>query len=145
MKRILLFTIVAVLPVSAQWRRFGHRSARPTGSLGIGFSTPTNPVATRLNAGWNVAGGIGVTRGSVGIMLDAMFTDFGITHDALVRAGARRGSQKYWAVTVDPIFHVNERGPVDFYITGGGSGSTPGSRSTELPLASLGRTPAGMI
>jgi hypothetical protein len=77
-------------------------------------------VATRLDAGWNLAGGIGVTRGSVGIMVDGMFSDFGITHDALLRAGARRGSQKYWALTVDPIFHVNERGPVDFYLTGGG-------------------------
>ena len=112
--------IVTVLPVSARWRRFGHRSARPTGLLGEGLSTLVNPVATRLDAGWNLAGGIGVTRGSVGIMVDAMFNDFGITRDALVRARARRGSQEYWAVTVDPIFHVNERGPVDSYLTGGG-------------------------
>jgi hypothetical protein len=120
MKRLIIFAILAVLPVSAQWRRFGQRSARPTGYLGGGLSTATNPVATRLNAGWNLAGGIGVTRGSAGIMVDAMLSDFGINHDALVRAGARRGSQKYWALTVDPIFHVNERGPVDFYVTGGG-------------------------
>jgi hypothetical protein len=120
MKRLLLSIIVAGLPVSAQWRHFGDESARPTGFLGAGISTPVNPVATRLDAGWNLAGGIGVTRASVGIMLDAMFTDFGITHAALARAGARRGSQQYWAVTIDPVFHVNERGPVDFYITGGG-------------------------
>jgi hypothetical protein len=120
MKRLLLFIIVAVLPASAQWRHFGDRSARPTGYFGFGFSTPANPVATRLNEGWNLAGGIGVTRGPVGIMVDAMFNDFGFTHDALLRAGARRGSQRYWALTVDPIFHVNERGPVDFYVTGGG-------------------------
>ena len=120
MKRLLLFIIVAVLPMSAQWRRFGHSSTRPTGFVGGGFSTPVNPVATRLDAGWNLAGGVGVTRGSVGVMVDAMLTGFGITHDALVSAGARKGSQKYWAVTVDPIFHVNERGPVDFYLTGGG-------------------------
>jgi hypothetical protein len=53
-------------------------------------------------------------------MVDAMFNDFGINHEALLRAGARRGSQRYWALTVDPVFHVNERGPVDFYLTGGG-------------------------
>ena len=34
MKRLLVFVILAVLPVSAQWRRFGHRSARPTGFVG---------------------------------------------------------------------------------------------------------------
>ena len=120
MKRLLLIILVAVLPASAQWRRFGQSYTRPTGYLGLGISTPTNPVGTRLDEGWNLAGGIGVARGSVGIMLDAMFTDFGMNHAALVRAGARRGSQKYWALTVDPVFHVNERGPVDFYITGGG-------------------------
>lgn len=49
-----------------------------------------------------------------------MYNDFGINHTALSRTGARSGSQKYWALTVDPIFHVNERGPVDFYVTGGG-------------------------
>jgi hypothetical protein len=120
MKRLLLCIIVAGLPASAQWRHFGDSSTRPTGFLGIGLSTPTNPVATRLDAGWNLAGGVGVTHGSLGILVDAMFNDFGINQAALVRAGARGGSQKYWAVTVDPIFHVNQRGPVDFYLTGGG-------------------------
>jgi len=120
MKRLLLLILVAVAPAPAQWRHFGQPLTRPTGYFGFGFSTPANPVARRLNAGWNLAGGIGVTRGPVGIMLDAMFNDFGFTHDALLRAGARSGRQKYWALTVDPIFHVNERGPVDFYVTGGG-------------------------
>jgi hypothetical protein len=81
---------------------------------------PVNPTATRLDPGWNLSGGIGLTQEYVGVMLDALFTDFGITHGALVREGAARGSQKYWAVTIDPIFHVNQRGPVDFYLTGGG-------------------------
>src|SRR6266699_1377066 len=49
-----------------------------------------------------------------------MFSEFGINHAALFQAGVPRGDQKYWAVTVDPIFHVNERGLLDFYITGGG-------------------------
>jgi hypothetical protein len=120
MKRLLLLILVAVLPAAAQWRHFGQTLTRPTGYFGFGFSTPANPVATRLNEGWNLAGGIGVTRGPVGVMVDAMFNDFGFTRDALLRAGAHRGSQKYWALTVDPIFHVNERGPVDFYVTGGG-------------------------
>lgn len=77
-------------------------------------------MAARLDAGWNPAGGIGVTHSAVGTMLDAMVTDFRITHAALARAGARRGSQEYQTVTVGPIFHVSERGPVDFCLTGGG-------------------------
>ena len=118
--RFLFFIMLVVLPASAQPGPFGPPPARPTGFLGAGFATPVNPLATRLDAGWHLSGGIGVTQEYVGIMLDAMFTDFGITHSALVREGAARGSQKYWAVTVDPIFHVNQRGPIDFYVTGGG-------------------------
>jgi hypothetical protein len=136
MKRLLLFMIVAILPASAQWRHFGDRSTRLTGFAGMGFSVPSNPVAARLDAGWNLAGGIGVTHGSVGIMLDATFADFGITHTALMQAAARVGSQKYWALTVDPVFHVNERGPVDFYLTGGGGIYTQNTKyrtSANLP------------
>ncbi len=136
MKRFLLLTLLAAPPGFAQWRHFGDRSARPTGYFGIGVSTPANPAARSLDEGWNISGGIGVTRGSVGVMVDAMFNDFGITNAALLDAGAGRGSQKYWALTVDPVFHVNERGPVDFYLTGGGGLY---SRITQF------RTTAGLI
>jgi hypothetical protein len=121
MKRFPFFIVLVVVPASAQRGPFGPPpDVHPTGFFGVGFTTPVNPLATRLDAGWNLAGGIGVTQEYVGVMLDAMFTDFGITSAALAREGAARGSQKYWAVTVDPIFHVNQRGPLDFYITGGG-------------------------
>jgi len=53
-------------------------------------------------------------------MLDAMFNDFGINRATLGSVGANDGNQRYWAVTLDPVFHVNQRGPVDFYVTGGG-------------------------
>jgi hypothetical protein len=49
-----------------------------------------------------------------------MFADLGINRSALVRVGARRGDQKYWSVTLDPILHINQRGLVAFYVTGGG-------------------------
>jgi len=120
MKRFLLVTLVAALPLSAQWRRFGHTETRPTGYVGIGFTTPTNPVANFLDEGWNIAGGVGMTHGPIGIMFDAIYTDLGIDHSVLSLAEAHSGSLKYWALTVDPVFHVNERGPVDFYVTGGG-------------------------
>jgi hypothetical protein len=52
-------------------------------------------------------------------MVDFLAAGLGINHAALVRQGAQHGSQKYWAVTLDPIVHINERGPADFYLTGG--------------------------
>lgn len=120
MKRVLLCMVIAGLPAAAQWRHFGTQPARMSGFFGIGFSEAANPLARGLDAGWNLAGGVGVTGDYFGIMADAMFTEFGINDAALNRSGFRRGHQKYWAITADPIIHINQRGPVDFYITGGG-------------------------
>jgi hypothetical protein len=119
MQRICLVLLVAVLPASAQWRHFGRSDTRPTGGFGVGFSTPVNPLATSLDAGWSLAGGAGIQKGSVGVMVDVLVTGFGINHAALLRQGAQHGTEKYWALTLDPIVHINQRGPVDFYLTGG--------------------------
>jgi hypothetical protein len=119
MKKLLIFALVAAVPAAAQWRRFGQEEVRPTGWFGVGAATPINPLATRLDTGWSISGGAGITSKYVGIMLDANYTDFGINREELRRIGAPRGFQKYWSVTVDPVFHVNQRGPVDFYVTGG--------------------------
>ena len=120
MKQTLLFLLIASLPAAAQWRHFGSDRAHPTGYVGIGFSQPLNPLAESLNTGWNLAGGVGVTGRYLGIMLDGMFADFGISRRELDFAGANTGRERYFAATVNPVFHVNSTGPVDFYITGGG-------------------------
>jgi len=119
MQRLLFFLLVGVVPATGQWRHLGHPYLEPTGFVGIGGSTAVNPLARNLDAGWNFAGGFGVTQGYAGVMADFMFTDFGITHSALVRQDARSGYQRFWALTVDPNVHVNPRGPVDFYLTAG--------------------------
>jgi hypothetical protein len=120
MKRVLILCVVAALPAAAQWHHFGEDRFRLTGYFGGGFSEPINPAARNLDTGWNVSGGVGATNKWFGILFDAMFNDFGFNHSTLVQVGAPHGSQKFWAVTVDPVFHVNERGPVDFYVTAGG-------------------------
>ena len=120
MRRILVFLWIVAMPAFSQWRRFGSPELEPTGWVGVGMSTPVNPLATRLNnAGWNIAGGFGFTQGYAGVMVDAMFNGFSINDTVLRREGARSGYQRYWAVTVDPVLHVNPRGPADFYITAG--------------------------
>jgi hypothetical protein len=122
MQRLLFFLLVGALPAAGQWRHLGQsyfEHLEPTGFVGIGGSTAVNPLARNLDAGWNFAGGFGVTQGYTGVMADFMFTDFGITHSALVRQDARSGYQRFWALTVDPIVHVNPRGPVDFYLVAG--------------------------
>jgi len=119
MKKILLI-FVTLVPAAAQWRHFGEEPLRPTGFVGIGFSAPVNPAARNLDPGWNLAGGVGIVKKYVGATLDVTFSDFGINHSTLQRLRATDGSQRYWAITVDPMVHVNPRGPVDFYLTGGG-------------------------
>ena len=120
MKRTLLCMILAALPAAAQWRHFGSEPISPTGFFGVGFTSPVNPLARDLDTGWNLSGGFGVTSNYVGVMLDAMVTSLGVSHNTLVDIGFPEGNQRYWAVTLDPVFHVNRRGPVDFYVTGGG-------------------------
>ena len=119
MKQFLLLLSLAAVPALAQPRYFGSEPWRPTGSFGVGFAAPANPLANRLNTGWNIAGGVGVVQNYFGVTVDAMLNDYGINRATLAQVGARKGSQKYWAVTVDPMFHVNDRGPLDFYVIGG--------------------------
>ena len=120
MTKLAMVLVVAAWPAVAQWRHFGDPDLRPTAYYGVGATAPVNPIASHLNTGWNMAGGGGVQYGFLGFTIDAMYNDFGINRRALFDVGARRGRQKYWAVTANPAFHVNPRGPVDFYITGGG-------------------------
>ncbi len=122
MKRTLLLCLAGALTAAAQPGGMGWaREMRGAGWFGVGASAPINPIARSLDsAGWNIAGGVGVTGEYVGIMLDATYNEFGINRRTLFRTGADDGHQRFWGFTVDPVFHVNQRGPVDFYITGGG-------------------------
>jgi hypothetical protein len=118
MKHIVFLTLLSTLPLSAQWHHFGE--ARPTGFFGVGATAPVNPAARQLDTGWGFTGGIGVVKQYVGLNLDFMFNDFGLNRATLRNTGATHGSQKFWALTADPVFHVNPRGPIDFYVTAGG-------------------------
>jgi hypothetical protein len=118
-KQLLIFFILT-LPAGAQWRHFGNSETRATGYFGAGAGVPINPAARRLDIGWAVSGGVGVTSRFVGLMLDVNFVDFGLNRATLARVGAPHGDQKYWSITANPVFHVNERGPIDFYVTAGG-------------------------
>jgi hypothetical protein len=92
-----------------------------TGYVGAGPSVPINPIGSRLDPGWNISAGAGVSGRYVGVMLDFMYNDLGINSNSLAQYGAPGGSTRVWAFTLDPVVHLAPReGPVDFYITGGG-------------------------
>lgn len=119
MKKLLIFATLAALPAAAQWRRFGEQPQFEA-HFGVGAVTPINPLARSLDTGWSLGGGVGVSGRYLGVLFDFNYTDMGINRETLRLIGAPRGDQKYWSLTVDPIFHVNRRGPIDFYLVGGG-------------------------
>jgi len=105
---------LAALPVCAQTSRF-------TGFVGGGFTTPINPIGSRLDTGWNVTAGAGVNANRhVGLMLDFMYNENPINGTFLNQVQAPDGHVRVWGFTLDPVFHVTTEGPVDFYVTGGG-------------------------
>jgi opacity protein-like surface antigen len=103
------------LPGLAQTSRF-------TGFVGGGFSEPVKALGTRLDRGWNAAGGVGINfNDHFGGLLDFSFNDFGINRTALNNAGAPGGTTRIWSVTLDPIVHLaSVESRADLYLTGGG-------------------------
>ncbi len=117
MKKIafcLVSLCAAGLPASAQFSHF-------TGFVGGGFTTPLNPIGSRLDNGWNVSAGAGVNANHhLGLMLDFIYADNGINRKFLDQVQTPNGSMRVWGFTLDPVIHVTQEGPVDFYVTGGG-------------------------
>jgi hypothetical protein len=95
---------------------------RFTGYVGGGPSVPLNPIASRIDTGWNVSAGAGVTGRQAGILLNFIYNENAINQGVLNQIGAPNGSTRIWGFTLDPVVHLNPRreGSVDFYITGGG-------------------------
>jgi hypothetical protein len=110
----LLLALAISAPAFAQFSHF-------TGFVGGGFTQPINPIATRLDTGWNVAAGAGVNANHhLGLMLDFNFNDMPVNGTYLSQVQAPDGHVRTWGFTLDPVFHVTQEGPVDFYVTGGG-------------------------
>jgi hypothetical protein len=108
----LTLCCLAAVPALAQ--------VHPSFYVGGGPSVPTNPLARRVDTGWNVSAGGGITGNRLGLMLDFTFNDFAINQNALTQVQAPDGRTRIWAFTLDPVVHLSQEGPVDFYITGGG-------------------------
>jgi hypothetical protein len=110
----LALSCISAIPVLAQ--------PHFTGYVGGGPSVPLNPIASRIDNGWNISAGAGLTGRWAGINLNFMYNDFGINQAALNQVQAPDGTTRIWAFTLDPVIHLTsaEHSPVDIYITGGG-------------------------
>ncbi len=118
MKRLGLvcaFVLVSSAPSFAQeWALF-------TADAGAGFSAPVYSTGNQLDYGWTLNAGAGIRPiPYLGIKVDFAYNQFDMTRLAANSFGFPRGGERIFSFTLDPILHLNPRGPVDFYLVGGG-------------------------
>ena len=111
---IVSLSCAAGVPAFAQFSHF-------TGFVGGGPTNAINPIGSRLDNGFNITAGAGVNANNhFGVMLDFIYNQNGINPTFLSQAGAPDGSVRVFGFTLDPVVHLTQEGPVDFYVTGGG-------------------------
>jgi hypothetical protein len=118
MKRFAIASCLAVSMVGAlSAQEFSHFAFK----IGAGFTQGVSDTGTRTDLGWNARLGAGVNFNPyVGLMVNGGYDNMGINSSTLATYGAPGGRMSVMSVTLDPIVHLNPKGHVDFYITGGG-------------------------
>lgn len=90
-------------------------------SAGAGFTTPVINTGNNLDTGWNIRAGVGYNFSSyVGALINAGYDSMGVNSSTLGTMGFGGGNMNVFSLTLDPIIHVNPKGRVDLYVTGGG-------------------------
>ncbi len=109
------FGLLALASLNAQ------ETPRYSFDLGGGFTTPVGNTGRHLDKGWDVRGGAGVNFSPhFGAMLNLGFDSFGVNSTTLSGVGAPGGDLHVFSARIDPIVHLNPKGHVDVYLTGGG-------------------------
>src|SRR5438067_4431216 len=117
MKRFALVTCFSFLALTCMSAQEGSKVGF---NLGAGFTTPVGNTGRHLDPGWNLRAGVGYNFSPhVGLMVDLGYDSFGINSATLSNIGAPGGSLNVFSATLDPIVHLNPRGHVDVYLTGG--------------------------
>jgi hypothetical protein len=118
MKTLALATGLGVLAMgAASAQEVSHFAF----SVGAGFTTPVGNTGRQLDEGWNVGGGFGMNFSPyVGALIDLNYNSFGINSTTLGNIGVPGGGLHVFSATLDPIIHLNPKGHVDVYVTGGG-------------------------
>jgi opacity protein-like surface antigen len=110
----LCLFVLAPLPALAQAERY------LTADIGGGFSSPVYSTGGRLQNGWNFGMGVGVRPFPyLGVKVDFGYNQLDVNRATLNNLHFPNGDMRIFSFTLDPIIHVNPRGPVDFYLVGG--------------------------
>jgi hypothetical protein len=105
-------------------------------NVGGGFTPLVGNTSRRLDTGWNVQGGVGANFTSrLGALVQFQYNGFGINERTLTQFGVPDGDVSLWSLTLNPIVHLNPRGPVDWYFIGGGGLYSRTQRFTEPGVA----------
>jgi hypothetical protein len=133
MKKIVLFGLAAGVA--------GVLSAQETPKLalsaGAGFSTPLGNTGSNLDTGWNIRGGVGYNFSPYfGALLDFGYDSMGVNSGVLSNLGYGGGNLNIFSMTLDPVVHLNPKGHVDVYVTGGGGYFRQEQQFTQPGVAS---------
>ncbi len=117
MKKITFYLVSLCAVGAPAFAQFSHF----TGFVGGGFTEPINPIGARLDNGFNSTAGAGVNANHhLGVLLDCIYNQNGINRTFVYQVQAPDGQMSLWGFTLDPVVHLTQEGPVDFYVTGGG-------------------------
>ena len=98
-----------------------QETPRMSWNIGGGFSTPVGATGRNLDNGWNAGGGVGYNfSNQFGVIVEAKYSMLGINSSTLSGLGFPGGDISMASFTLNPIVHINPKGPVDVYLIGGG-------------------------
>jgi hypothetical protein len=91
-----------------------------TVNTGVGATVPVGGLSQRLDNGWNVNFGGGYNFvPHFGVIAEYMYNGLGVTRSTLNAASVPDGNARIHSVTLNPIVHINPKGPLDAYLIGG--------------------------
>jgi hypothetical protein len=118
MHKIVFATCVGIIAIGAA---SAQETSRFAFSVGAGFTTPVGNTGRYMDEGWNVGAGFGMNFNSyVGALIDLNYDQLGINSTTLSSFGVPGGDVHVFSATLDPIVHLNPKGHLDVYVTGGG-------------------------
>src|SRR5436853_7547790 len=108
---IILPLVLAGGLVSAQ------ETSRFAFDIGGGFTQRVRNTGRHLDTGWNIQAGAGYNFTShVGAMIQFNYNMMDVNGATLTNIGVPGGDVKLWNFTLDPIVHLNPKGPMDVYL-----------------------------
>jgi opacity protein-like surface antigen len=116
-----LFFVVCLTPLAFSQYSYDNKFAEKVNvSVGGGVSLPTDEAGRDLHTGynWDVNGGYNVNR-YLSTNLDFSYNRWGLNDAALALFDEAGGRTSVWALTFNPVLHLNPHGKVDPYVTSG--------------------------